>query len=709
MSNIAIPEEYLCPISLDIMRDPVIGPDGQTYDRPYIEQWLSMNNVSPLTRTPLTSRNLIPNIALRQTIEKFIQEQNTINNTNTNINNEIEDKNLEVKVYKNKINEESYLNIQIIPPEEGEQKESVIIIEIDVSGSMDLPVTVNTGTNVETDGLTRLDLVKHAVKTLIHMMNDKNYVSIIKFSHNAEVVLDVTQMTEQGKNTAIARLNGLYAAGNTNIWDGLRLGTEISNKPICKNKIVSQILLTDGVPNANPPRGIIHSLNTIVNNNSKHSISTFGFGYDVDSLLLNDISKIGKGLYSFIPDSTMVGSVFINFMSNILSGFAFNTKIKIGEYENKISTIQYGQPYEILIKETELTNPELTISYEIGLSEPKNINININEIVEENKNQVIRRYAIMKLLNGIEEFTNCANINTDVAITKINTIKSYIESINEEGLLTDILQDIYSVSEDSGQIYKSIERVDWYNKWGRHFLLSFIASHTLQVCSNFKDKSIQGYGGTMFKGFQDFGESEFVKIPAPTPSHRPQYSGNTTFTPVNMSNYINASGGCISGNSLISMGNDSQKRADEIKKGDIIKSRSCYAKIICVVKTKVEGGQLDMIQISNTLSITPYHPVYINNKWYFPIQMNNNPIKQNHEYVYDFVLDNGHIVYVDNKIGCVTLGHTFKEDIVKHHYFGSELVIQDLMKIEGYEDGEVIVNNTKFIRNEEGLISGIQC
>ena len=49
-----IPNEFLCPISLEIMRDPVICKDGHTYERAVILKWLETNSVSPLTRTPIS-------------------------------------------------------------------------------------------------------------------------------------------------------------------------------------------------------------------------------------------------------------------------------------------------------------------------------------------------------------------------------------------------------------------------------------------------------------------------------------------------------------------------------------------------------------------------------------------------------------------------------------------------------------------------------
>jgi hypothetical protein len=55
----------------------------------------------------------------------------------------------------------------------------------------------------------------------------------------------------------------------------------------------------------------------------------FGFGYNLDSKLLSEIAVAGSGSYSFIPDCTMVGTVFVNFLANSLSALAKNSSIKL--------------------------------------------------------------------------------------------------------------------------------------------------------------------------------------------------------------------------------------------------------------------------------------------------------------------------------------------------------------------------------------------
>lgn len=67
-SVISVPQSYLCSITGDLMQDPVIDPEGNSYERAAIVEWLSRNPTSPVTRAPLTQADLAPNFALRDAI-----------------------------------------------------------------------------------------------------------------------------------------------------------------------------------------------------------------------------------------------------------------------------------------------------------------------------------------------------------------------------------------------------------------------------------------------------------------------------------------------------------------------------------------------------------------------------------------------------------------------------------------------------------------
>jgi hypothetical protein len=66
---------FICPISRQLMKDPVVDREGNSYDRASIETWLnSGNNTSPLTLQPLRQSDLATNRALRDAIDEFVKE-----------------------------------------------------------------------------------------------------------------------------------------------------------------------------------------------------------------------------------------------------------------------------------------------------------------------------------------------------------------------------------------------------------------------------------------------------------------------------------------------------------------------------------------------------------------------------------------------------------------------------------------------------------
>jgi hypothetical protein len=69
---IGLEDMLSCPISFDVMRDPVVAKDGFTYERQHIEDWIRRTGVSPMTSEPLQVEDMIPNILIRQIIESSL-------------------------------------------------------------------------------------------------------------------------------------------------------------------------------------------------------------------------------------------------------------------------------------------------------------------------------------------------------------------------------------------------------------------------------------------------------------------------------------------------------------------------------------------------------------------------------------------------------------------------------------------------------------
>mmetsp|Transcript_573 Transcript_573/g.816 ORF Transcript_573/g.816 Transcript_573/m.816 type:complete len:126 (+) Transcript_573:1-378(+) len=62
--------KFLCPITKQIMQDPVICSDGFSYERAAIEEWLQTHDVSPVTKQKLSTKQLFPNENLKSMIRE---------------------------------------------------------------------------------------------------------------------------------------------------------------------------------------------------------------------------------------------------------------------------------------------------------------------------------------------------------------------------------------------------------------------------------------------------------------------------------------------------------------------------------------------------------------------------------------------------------------------------------------------------------------
>ncbi|XP_024964608.1 E3 ubiquitin-protein ligase PUB23-like [Cynara cardunculus var. scolymus] len=71
--EIEVPSHFLCPISMQLMRDPVTISTGITYDRVSIERWLftCLSRICPMTKQPLYDTDLTPNHTLRRLIQSW--------------------------------------------------------------------------------------------------------------------------------------------------------------------------------------------------------------------------------------------------------------------------------------------------------------------------------------------------------------------------------------------------------------------------------------------------------------------------------------------------------------------------------------------------------------------------------------------------------------------------------------------------------------
>lgn len=443
------------------------------------------------------------------------------------------------------------LHVSLIPPADTPHRTPVdLVCVVDVSGSMGADATVKTGNSTESSGLTVLDIVRHALNTMAHTLDANDRMMIITFSDNARTVLPLTVMDAGGITAAAQKISNLRTEGSTNIHAGLQMALDALvtasriHSPRHSNpfRLPCIALLTDGQPNMEPPRGTLPTLLRRAATEALPPITTFGFGYDVESVLLRGIAKVGRGMYSFIPDAGMVGTSFVNSVAanfarvpvrqlavkitgqgcrvlenGVLGGGEMDVTYADGGVTIKLADggIAYGQSRDFVVRldgfaEGSKVDVEATwrvpVGDRSGETEPKSLSQTAEGLTEASAG-LLASYARLHLHDMIQKAVPPANLEaTHALFTHIH------------GALPATVPAAIDIK---AQVVEAYSRRDWYDRWGRHYLPSLARAHMLQTCHNFKDAGVQGYGGpegAVFDREREKADKVFLDLPPPEPT-----------------------------------------------------------------------------------------------------------------------------------------------------------------------------------------------
>ena len=731
--KIFVPPDFYCPISGDLMIDPVSEPSGQTYEKSQIYEWLDQKQTSPMTNLPLEKSDLKENSAIKRAIDsirsKLQEDQLKIDSKLTEIVcekfvNSLTQINLK-SFYK-----DNNLLVNIQMPEVEVRPPVDIVLCIDVSGSMGEEATLK-GSSGETihNGISVLSLTITAGKTVLTTLHEEDNASIVIYTDKATILASNVSCTPENVELLFTQLDSLKPQNTTNIWDGLHKSLEIlrTTSPIQKLKAV--FLLTDGIPNVVPSRGHEYMVERyFTQHNFKCMINCYGFGYNLESDLLNNISNISGGDgFSFIPDSSLLGNIFIHGISNLFTTATYNPtlyiKLKNGvkfidssnETTLNINSLKYGQDKNLQFSiNTDFVNSEIDYEHIAEIT----LVLNEHQIktdtniypVDEDINYYLKEVYRQKTIHCINQCIQLQKFNEyDKVYGLINPLIQEMKS-RLDLLANKFIQDM--VIDLEGQIKEALnmteqgKRENWYDKWGKHYLLSFIGAIKNELCNNFKDKTVSNFGGELFNNQRDIISDIFDEMPPPrkdikyTESRSRSSRHVVSQGPVSMSTYNSPSGPCCIHSSKIKMHDDSYKLVQDLIKGDLVKTydennNQISGQIECIIRTTCNENTW-VVNIDD-LNITPYHPIIINKQWCFPIEYGS--LKSvNTPYLYSFVINNRNSVMINNYI-FATFGHNLKGNVIEHEYFGTEKVIKDIENM-GYETGLICLTKNMIKRDK---------
>jgi uncharacterized protein YegL len=601
------PKRFTCPITLEIMKEPYIDRDGNSFEKDAIFSWVLQHGNSPITRNIMHIGDLSPNRALKESIEEYLE-----------------------------ISTVSTVALQEAPL----TRDPVSIIAIlDVSGSMG--ENCDNVNSTEQTGLSRLDLVKHTISTIIGSLSSQDTIGILSFNNKAQIVNGFRPVTPDNKKFISEQVSALSAGGGTNIWDALRLSIELV-KTKKKEETTHILLFTDGESNDDPPRGIVETLKGVLalNHDLDITINTYGFGNNINSKLLYEISEIKNGVFGFIPDSTMIGTVFINSLAYLLTR---QTKVAL--------------------------NPEETA-------------------------------AIGDVVTGLNKKLKYGN-TPDLA-KLCGDIKNHGSSSFLMDLLLDCKP---TSDEGIGQISKAMEDryfKRWGQHYLFSVLSAYQNQLCLNFkdkgVQHFKTSSFEEQQSLIEAIFIN------LPPPVPTCVSYDAYGHATTGTQLNSQQFTqtfyNQSGGCFLEGTKIKIITEDEGvgfiPVQDVKRGTQVVTDKGITNVVCVIKMKYSGP----IYRIDTTAVTAYHPVYFKDEeWIFPSNCSEFTWEEVQDaYVYDYILEDYHTVKLFD-LFAVTLAHHKSGPVVGHDYFGTERIKHDLMDHPDWNKGYILLEDYKFVRD----------
>jgi Hint-domain/von Willebrand factor type A domain/U-box domain/VWA / Hh protein intein-like len=717
-----------CPITHDLFVDPVMTADGQTYERSAIEHWFGppdYRRTSPATGLPLASLTLIPNIAIKKACDSVRSGSATATatvitaTTNTASSSTAQTPSNPIRPFKNRRprvgarkfigrDGKTYLQMQAYLPSGPSEEGADYIFVVDESGSMESPAWVKVDKGEM--GISRLDLVKHLIRTMTAMLTSNDRVALISFNDMAKLRMGLTPLTDIGRSQLDRTLNQLSANNTTNIYGAVEEAAKIASSAECKGRRIVATLLTDGVPTETiaPVTGGRKTMPMIqerIKVANPWQLHTIGFSSDINSVLLEQLAVWGNGRFLFVPSGDMVSTNGINLIAyeKTVASSGSNINYTIDGVRHSLHTgpLATGQRRDFVFQ----IQSSATINSVEATDADSMTDLSSAELCD------CRRDLVDTLTDIVDTYVTNYNDYTDnkVLIGQLNAMLMAFygrHSPISDPSVKAILRDVNSKVDGEGQLRLALQYMR-PAEWGPHYLRAYRDHMRAGICMNFKDPGLKIFETPEFLAFQAAGDVAFASIPAPPVIRR----GHVDYSISVSSAFNNSSGSCFEGSTLVQMADATSKPIRDIRPGESVYTPSGPARVVFLATFHTSNPSQPLVQFTRDTGVTPWHPcreVYsegVYGPWLFPADMQQfsaRPLKT----VYNLVLDSGHIIQ-SGTYQFVTLGHGFQETPLKHDFFGTDACINALETRPGAAEGLPVYQDCESIKDpESGLIIG---
>ena len=195
-------------------------------------------------------------------------------------------------------------------------------------------------------------------------------------------------------------------------------------------------------------------------------LSTFGFGNDLTSMLLQDLAVKGGGIFGFIPDQSMIGTIFVNFVANTFLTMAQDVIIDVGpnyelnEHDSPKTCLQYGRERHYLLRRKDARSSDFVLK--LGFDEKSMVPIKIKEDSPGSEKSFeiyqtqLAKYKMLDLV--MDKNLPKVRINDFINCNEIKNVPNFWHELKQEDHEND---------QNNEQIRLSLE---YWKTWGSHYL-----------------------------------------------------------------------------------------------------------------------------------------------------------------------------------------------------------------------------------------------
>ena len=697
------------------MADPVMTVVGHSYERTALEKWLREKDTDPKTNTVLPTKEVFPNHTLRASIAEWKlitvggatpPSPSGAGPSSQFVSGGIADAEQNVILDVSRITSETYFDervgkhiLTVHCSEQESKEERLLVLSLDKSGSMSAPASKPDGS--DQTKLDRLCVAKAAIQTVVESVPSHFSIGLVCWSRDAVIEFPPERMTAEAKHRIKACLKKVIAGGGTNLWKGTKTSFDVCAAWMRTHENSPPAVVmnfTDGEPTLGTcSRGYEASM-VKYKADTKTTLPVlynFAFGTEPNIDILRLLSEETNGRVIQVSDAQFIGTTVVHALANTLSrvGHAILTVYpwRTGSRGAMASThsIKNGGTVHLLLD----FSPRCFV-----------LNLHTASLFCKPKQKVPRR-ADMVLLRTVA----CRHKMTHLLTTLLGghtttsaalLLKEWVLFSKEMSLdmTNEESQQIASMLEDiNGQISMALLQSDpktgkrFWDTWGKNYILSLHYAHVYEEAHTFIDKSVQSYVYPLMEKHRDAIDTVYADMPAPVPTvvaSSPRTcpaasSRSWDLAPsrsMSQQGYYRPSGGgCLSGDSLVLMGDKViRKPLRLLKKDDKVYDplTGNAEKIVTVFQFR---GEFDLLCIDAHVHLwaTEWHPMQFQDKqWEFPashIQIEKQKMKKE-SIVWDLMTTGQSFQCGETTVAA--LGHGLEGDVIGHGFFGSRTVLQ---------------------------------